>query len=201
MTDAPIQATRTIAGRAWPSGSAAIEHIERELGVPFLQAAERLQTLMLDGLVQARGHLPTLSGKDPGDPEPSLVGASPKPVPIEFWRYAFPERDGSAFNVSSLTRLSWFEVSARELLDALAASLLLDGGHEQACDAPAPRQARLRPRGSGEGDYVKWVKNSQVLPTKVESESWAKANGFAVGQVRKWHAAHVARPVGRPRKT
>jgi hypothetical protein len=34
----------------------------------------------------------------------------------EFWRFTLPDANGNAFNLSSLKRIHWFEVSAEDVL-------------------------------------------------------------------------------------
>lgn len=90
-----------IDGRAWLLGPAAIDYIAAVRGIGAEAAALELKTAMQDGLVKSRG---------------PQTGAHAELFSPEFWRFAMPDHDGSAFELTGIKRLPWFEVFASDIL-------------------------------------------------------------------------------------
>lgn len=93
------------ASRTWPLAPAAIDHIATAQQCTQQEACLLLQVPLLEGRIKARA--PLLSH------ESGLIEV--QPVPSEFWRYAPPGEDGTAFNLSTLIELPWFEVYLPEV--------------------------------------------------------------------------------------
>jgi hypothetical protein len=90
-----------IAGHAWPQAPHVFDHIAAVRGCSDLEARLELQREMQNSRVKARG---------PG------VSSQIASIASEFWRYSLPEHDGTAFNLSTLVTLPWFEVCAADVL-------------------------------------------------------------------------------------
>jgi hypothetical protein len=85
----------------WPLAPLVIDYMRERLACSPHDACLALQNRFLDGSVRTRG--PIESG-------PVVE------INAEFWRYAFPDFDGRAHNMSTFQRLPWFEIAADDVL-------------------------------------------------------------------------------------
>jgi hypothetical protein len=85
----------------WPTAPLAINYVAESVGKTKSEACLELQRRLVDGSIRARGPIT--------DEEASEIYS-------EFWRFAIPKIDGSAFNVHFEFDLRWFEVSAKDVL-------------------------------------------------------------------------------------
>ena len=147
----------SFSSRAWPLATAAIDHICARLGVRRPEACMKLKEALHEGTVKARG---------------PINGANASVLESEFWRFAAIEPGGSAFNLSSLKKLSWFELNADDVLRVwpLAPPKRHPGGAPQAADWPAIEEALSReiesvgfpdrnaePGWRTQADVIRWV--------------------------------------------
>lgn len=85
----------------WPLAPEVINYIARRCRTEEEEACLKLQRTLLDGSVRARG---------------PLRSASAEAIDNEYWRFALPDTDGSAVNLSTFQKLPWFEVAAEDVL-------------------------------------------------------------------------------------
>jgi hypothetical protein len=85
----------------WPFAQDVIDYVARTLIVSRHDACLALQRRMLDGSIKARGPINS-----------ALVAM----IDGEFWRFALPDPEGRANNLSSFDYLPWFEICATDVL-------------------------------------------------------------------------------------
>jgi hypothetical protein len=85
----------------WPLAAAVIDYVALNLGISRYDACLALQQRLLDGSIMARG---------------PVKSASATEIDSEFWRFALPDPEGWASNLSILVHLPWFEVCAKDVL-------------------------------------------------------------------------------------
>jgi hypothetical protein len=88
-------------GTNWPLAPAVIGYIANRFAVSQQEACLKLQGKLRDGSIVAQG---------------PLKSANAVVIEREFWRYALPDPEGQASNLSTFASLPWFELSAHDVL-------------------------------------------------------------------------------------
>lgn len=101
VSDAMISANDSPFTSRWPLAQKIIDYVAVSVAIGPQEACLVLQQRMLDGSIKARG---------------SLNSASASDIDCEFWRFALPDKEGKAVNISTLISLPWFEVCASDVL-------------------------------------------------------------------------------------
>jgi hypothetical protein len=101
VSDAMISANDSAFTSLWPLAQKVIDYVAVSVAISPQEACLVLQRRMLDGSIKARGPLNSASASD---------------IDCEFWRFALPDKEGKAVNISTLISLPWFEVCARDVL-------------------------------------------------------------------------------------
>lgn len=85
----------------WPLAQRVIDYIALSLAISRHEACLVLQQRLLDRSIKARG---------------PINSASASEIDSEFWRFAPPDQEGKAYNISTIISLPWFEVCAKDVL-------------------------------------------------------------------------------------
>jgi hypothetical protein len=101
VSDAVISANDSPFTSRWPLAQKVIDYVAVSVAISPQEACLVLQRRMLDGSIKARGPLNSASASD---------------IDCEFWRFALPDKEGKAVNISTLISLPWFEVRASDVL-------------------------------------------------------------------------------------
>jgi hypothetical protein len=85
----------------WPLAQEVFDYVAFRLGISKHEACLALQRSLLDGSIKARG---------------PINSAPVAMIDGEFWRFAPPDQEGRANNLSSFDCLPWFEVWTKDVL-------------------------------------------------------------------------------------
>jgi hypothetical protein len=100
VSDAVISTIDSPFASRWPLAQKVIDYVAVSVAISPQEACLVLQRRMLDGSIKARG---------------PLNSASASEIDCEFWRFALPDKEGKAVNISTLISLPWFEVCANDV--------------------------------------------------------------------------------------
>jgi hypothetical protein len=115
--------------RTWEPAPAVIDYVARHLGVDRHRACAVLRDALF-ATVRSRG---------------PIAGANASEIASEFWRFAAIDPEGFAIDLSSMKKLSWFEVNAEDVLRIWPPAAAPEREAEPAkvvCKQPSDREIR-----------------------------------------------------------
>jgi hypothetical protein len=115
---APVKAALAKGREPTEAEWAALKTAKEKATQATAQACVALQEQLLDRHIQTRGRIEATLAEIDALGRMKTRGSTIRAIDSEFWRFACPNPDGTAFNLSTLEKLSWFELCAEQVLRA-----------------------------------------------------------------------------------